>query len=86
MVTFHWHERTGYQRQFIVLRWGIAFFYRFDVYGIYVVMFLEILRTLVRAIMVFSILFVAFGLAFYILMATEVRIPCLQNCGLSVIM
>ncbi len=46
--------------------------FRFDLYGIYVVMFLEILRTLVQVIVVFSILFVAFGLAFYILLATEV--------------
>ncbi len=42
--------------------------------GIYVVMFLEILRTLVRAIIVFSILIVAFGMAFYILLATEVML------------
>ncbi len=43
-------------------------------YGIYVVMFLEILRTLVQVIIVFSILFVAFGLAFYILLGTEVSL------------
>ena len=44
-------------------------------WGLYVVMFLEILRTLVRAIIVFSILIVAFGMAFYILLATEVGTP-----------
>jgi len=43
--------------------------YRFDVVGIYVVMFLEILHTLLRVLMIFSILIVAFGLAFYILLS-----------------
>ena len=37
-------------------------------------MFLEILKTLVRVITVFSILIIAFGLAFYILLSGEVRI------------
>ena len=45
---------------------------RFDLFGIYVVMFLEILKTLIQVIIVFSILIIAFGLSFYILMATEV--------------
>lgn len=44
-------------------------FHRFDVVGIYVVMFLEILHTLLRVLMIFSILIVAFGLAFYILLS-----------------
>ncbi len=42
---------------------------RFDVVGIYVVMFLEILHTLIRVLMIFSILIIAFGLAFYILLS-----------------
>ncbi len=42
--------------------------------GLYVVMFLEILKTLLRAIIVFSVLIVAFGMAFYILLASEVGI------------
>lgn len=37
--------------------------------GIYVVMFLEILQTLIKVLFVFSILIIAFGLAFYILMS-----------------
>ena len=45
---------------------------RFDLYGIYVVMFLEILRTLLQVMCVFSILIIAFGLAFYTIMYTEV--------------
>jgi len=47
-------------------------FSRFDVVGIYVVMFLEILHTLLRVLMVFSILIVAFGLAFYILLSAVI--------------
>jgi len=43
--------------------------FRFDVVGIYVVMFLEILHTLLRVLTIFSILIVAFGLAFYILLS-----------------
>ncbi|KAJ8305934.1 hypothetical protein KUTeg_016479 [Tegillarca granosa] len=44
---------------------------RFDFFGLYVVMFLEILRTLFRALCVFSMLIIAFGLAFYILLSGE---------------
>lgn len=46
-----------------------SFFYRFDQVGIYVVMFLEILQTLIKVLVVFSILIIAFGLAFYILLS-----------------
>jgi hypothetical protein len=49
------------------------YFPRFDFFGIYVVMFLEILKTLVQVIVVFSILIVAFGLSFYILLCSKVR-------------
>ncbi|XP_077302598.1 transient receptor potential cation channel subfamily A member 1-like isoform X1 [Arctopsyche grandis] len=41
----------------------------FDHIGIYVVMFLEILQTLIKVLLVFSILIIAFGLAFYILLS-----------------
>ena len=40
---------------------------RFDFFGIYVVMFMEILKTLLQVLLVFSILIVAFALTFYIL-------------------
>lgn len=46
---------------------------RFDQVGIYVVMFLEILQTLIKVLAVFSILFIAFGLAFYILLSKVSR-------------
>ncbi|XP_041563932.1 transient receptor potential cation channel subfamily A member 1 isoform X3 [Drosophila elegans] len=47
----------------------LLFLQRFDQVGIYVVMFLEILQTLIKVLMVFSILIIAFGLAFYILLS-----------------
>nr|QDR50963.1 Transient receptor potential cation channel A1 [Heliconius melpomene] len=42
---------------------------RFDQVGIYVVMFLEIFQTLIKVLMVFSILFIAFGLSFFVLLS-----------------
>ena len=42
---------------------------RFDRVGIYVVMFLEILQTLIKVLFIFSILIIAFGLAFHILLS-----------------
>ncbi|XP_017476744.1 PREDICTED: transient receptor potential cation channel subfamily A member 1 [Rhagoletis zephyria] len=47
----------------------LLFLQRFDQVGIYVVMFLEILQTLIKVLIVFSILIIAFGLAFYILLS-----------------
>ncbi|XP_047477382.1 transient receptor potential cation channel subfamily A member 1-like [Penaeus chinensis] len=47
----------------------LIYFQRFDRIGIYIVMFLEILNTLINVLLVFSVLIVAFGLAFYILMS-----------------
>lgn len=52
------------------------FNFRFDHVGIYVVMFLEILQTLIKVLIVFFILIVAFGLAFYILLS---RVRTKQN-------
>jgi len=48
---------------------NFSLFCRFDQVGIYVVMFLEILQTLIKVLVVFSILIIAFGLAFYILLS-----------------
>ncbi|XP_043230457.1 transient receptor potential cation channel subfamily A member 1-like, partial [Amphibalanus amphitrite] len=41
----------------------------FESVGIYVVMFVEIQKTLLRVLVIFSVLIIAFGLAFYILMS-----------------
>ncbi|CAG5119034.1 unnamed protein product [Candidula unifasciata] len=46
---------------------------RFDLVGIYVVMFMEILKTLVKVLLIFSMLNIAFGLAFYVVMSHEVN-------------
>ena len=51
----------------------VIFSSRFDFFGIYVVMFLEILKTLLSVMVVFSVLIVAFGMAFYILLCQEVN-------------
>lgn len=48
------------------------YFPRFETYGIYVVMFWEILRTLIRITVVFFFLMLAFGLSFHVLLGTQV--------------
>lgn len=55
----------------VFLSWFNLLLYlqRFDQIGIYVVMFLEILQTLLKVLLVFSILIIAFGLAFFILLS-----------------
>ncbi|XP_059479839.1 transient receptor potential cation channel subfamily A member 1 [Neocloeon triangulifer] len=47
----------------------LLYLQRFDQVGIYVVMFLEILQTLIKVLFVFSILIIAFGLSLYILLS-----------------
>ncbi|CAG7726425.1 unnamed protein product [Allacma fusca] len=42
---------------------------RFDAVGLYVSMFLEILKTLFRVLIIFSVLIVAFAMAFYVLLS-----------------
>uniref|UniRef100_A0A8C9F4I0 Transient receptor potential cation channel subfamily A member 1 n=1 Tax=Pavo cristatus TaxID=9049 RepID=A0A8C9F4I0_PAVCR len=44
---------------------------RFENYGIYVVMFWEILRTLIRIAVVFFFLILAFGLSFFVLLGSQ---------------
>lgn len=56
---------------------------RFEHFGIYVVMFLEILQTLVRVIMVFVVLILAFGFSFYISLH-EGNSPSFSTPGLSI--
>lgn len=46
----------------------LLYLQRFNSFGIYIVMFLEILSTLLRVLFVFSVLIIAFGLSFYILL------------------
>uniref|UniRef100_A0A8C5CX64 Ion transport domain-containing protein n=1 Tax=Gadus morhua TaxID=8049 RepID=A0A8C5CX64_GADMO len=49
----------------------LLYLQRFDRFGIYVVMFGEIMRTLVRIVMLFLFLMVAFGLGFHALMLNQ---------------
>ena len=52
-------------------------FLRFGHFGIYVVMFGEIMKTLVSIIVLFFFLMLAFGLCFYAIMLNQVRKdPC----------
>ena len=43
--------------------------FSFESVGIYVVMFVEIQKTLLRVLIIFSVLIIAFGLSFYILLS-----------------
>ncbi|KAL8612705.1 hypothetical protein ACOMHN_025356 [Nucella lapillus] len=66
--SYHWQWGLGAFTIFLAWFNLLVMLQRFDFFGIYVVMFLEILRTLLHALCVFSILIIAFGLAFYILL------------------
>ena len=72
-----------------VILWSIPVFFisihRFDLYGIYVVMFLEILKTLVQVTLVFSFLLIAFGLAFYVLMYSDVSFHVLITLMINIV-
>ncbi|CAL1534373.1 unnamed protein product, partial [Lymnaea stagnalis] len=59
--SFHWQWEAGAVCVFLAWFNCLVFLQRFDFFGIYVVMFLEILRTLVQVLCVFSILIIAFG-------------------------
>ncbi|XP_049946410.1 transient receptor potential cation channel subfamily A member 1 [Schistocerca serialis cubense] len=70
----------------VFLSWFNLLLYlqRFDQVGIYVVMFLEILQTLIKVLIVFSILIIAFGLAFYILLSEGAHLS-FRNVPMSLI-
>nr|XP_056710881.1 transient receptor potential cation channel subfamily A member 1 [Euleptes europaea] len=57
----------------IFLSWMnfLLYLQRFENYGIYVVMFWEILRTLLRIAVVFFFLILAFGLSFHVLLGSQ---------------
>ncbi|XP_035856242.1 transient receptor potential cation channel subfamily A member 1b isoform X2 [Sander lucioperca] len=54
----------------------LLYLQRFEGVGIYVVMFWEIMRTLVRIVMLFVYLMLAFSLAFHALMLNQSLTPC----------
>nr|BAX76612.1 transient receptor potential cation channel subfamily A member 1 [Patiria pectinifera] len=66
-----WQTPFGAVAAFLAWFNFLLYLQRFDIFGIYVVMFLEILRTLVQVLFVFSILFIAFGLTFFMLLSQE---------------
>lgn len=82
VLPIFWDAMYNLQFSFASLTVFLSWFHlllllqRFDQVGIYVVMFLEILQTLIKVLMVFSILIIAFGLAFYILLS---RVSILNN-------
>ncbi|XP_062985937.1 transient receptor potential cation channel subfamily A member 1 [Elgaria multicarinata webbii] len=57
----------------IFLSWMnfLLYLQRFENYGIYIVMFWEILRTLIRIVVVFFFLMLAFGLSFHVLLGSQ---------------
>lgn len=67
----NWQWETGAIAVFLAWFNCLLFLQRFDFFGIYVVMFLEILRTLLQVLCVFSILLIAFGMAFFMLLNKE---------------
>ncbi|XP_052774065.1 transient receptor potential cation channel subfamily A member 1-like isoform X2 [Mya arenaria] len=66
-----WQWAAGAIAVFLAWFNCLLFLRRFDFFGIYVVMFLEILRTLIQVLCVFSILLIAFAMAFYTLLNVE---------------
>ncbi|KAK7475034.1 hypothetical protein BaRGS_00033715 [Batillaria attramentaria] len=70
-MAFSWQWEIGAMAVFFAWFNLLIILQRFDFFGIYVVMFLEILRTLLAALSVFSIVIVAFGLSFHMLMKNE---------------
>nr|KAG5700757.1 hypothetical protein BaRGS_034960 [Batillaria attramentaria] len=69
--SFHWQWEAGALAIFAAWFNLLVILQRFDFFGIYVVMFLEILRTLLQALCVFSVLIIAFGLSFFMLLGHE---------------
>ncbi|CAH1773894.1 unnamed protein product [Owenia fusiformis] len=78
----HWQWECGAIAIFLAWFNFLLFLQRFDFFGIYVVMFLEILKTLLQVLIVFSILIIAFAMAFYILLSGEAT-HAFKNPGLS---
>ncbi|XP_064626190.1 transient receptor potential cation channel subfamily A member 1-like isoform X2 [Lineus longissimus] len=67
----HFQWESGAVATFLAWVNLLLFFQRSGRFGIYVVMFLEILKTLIEVLVVFFVLIVAFGLAFYIVLTNK---------------
>uniref|UniRef100_A0A8C5MP51 Transient receptor potential cation channel subfamily A member 1 n=1 Tax=Leptobrachium leishanense TaxID=445787 RepID=A0A8C5MP51_9ANUR len=64
----HWQWQCGAVAAFTSWVNFLIYLQRFESYGIYIVMFWEILRTLLRIVVLFFFLLLAFGLSFYVLL------------------
>ncbi|KAM4705765.1 transient receptor potential cation channel subfamily A member 1 [Rhinophrynus dorsalis] len=64
----HWQWHCGAMAVFGSWVNFLIYLQRFESFGIYVVMFWEILRTLLRIVFVFFFLLLAFGLSFFVLL------------------
>ncbi|KAJ8032948.1 Transient receptor potential cation channel subfamily A member 1 [Holothuria leucospilota] len=68
-----WHIQWSFGALAVFTAWYNLMLYlrRFDSVGIYIVMFIEIFKTLVHVILVFMVVIIAFAMAFFILMQDE---------------
>ncbi|XP_060594443.1 transient receptor potential cation channel subfamily A member 1-like isoform X2 [Ruditapes philippinarum] len=82
--TVSWQWEAGAIAVFLAWFNCLLYLQRFDFFGIYVVMFLEILRTLVQVLCVFSILLIAFSMAFFMLLNKETN-NAFSTPGLSLL-
>ncbi|XP_078542291.1 transient receptor potential cation channel subfamily A member 1 [Lissotriton helveticus] len=64
----HWQWQCGAMAVFASWVNFLLYLQRFESFGIYIVMFWEILRTLLRIVVLFFFLILAFGLSFFILL------------------
>ncbi|XP_037070285.1 transient receptor potential cation channel subfamily A member 1-like [Pollicipes pollicipes] len=68
-VMNHFHIIAAAASVFLAWFNMLLYLRSFESIGIYVVMFVEIQKTLLRVLVIFSVLIIAFGLAFFILMS-----------------
>ncbi|CAK8679344.1 unnamed protein product [Clavelina lepadiformis] len=67
----HWQFQVGAVAVFLAWFNLLVFLQKFDLAGIYVVMFMQILKTLIQVLLFFSFLIIAFALSFTVLMRNE---------------
>ena len=73
LIMGHSQWEAGIIAFFLVCVNELLIFQKSDFWGIYVVMFFEILKSLSKALLLFSILIIGFGVAFFVLL--QVHIP-----------
>ena len=73
LIMGHSQWEAGIIAFFLLCVNELLIFQKTDFWGIYVVMFFEILKSLSKALLLFSILIIGFGVAFFVLL--QVHIP-----------